>query len=351
MNYLTVYNKAQILKFTRKRVGETKVGECVQLLNSSTVDDELITSTAKFVLIGLPEDIGVRANYGRAGAYTAWQPALINILNLQSNTFFSGKELLILGTINFDDLMSLANTVDTKTEEGIKILRKFCTEIDTRVTTVIKQVVKSGKIPIIIGGGHNNSYGNIKGSAEGLMAAGKIKNASINCINCDAHSDFRALEDRHSGNGFKYAYSEGYLKKYAMIGLHENHNSHAVLEILNKHAETIYYNTFEDIFIREIFNFKSAVTQAIHFIDSDYTGIELDMDAIENIPASSKTPSGISANQARQYVTWCAQHSNAVYLHLTEAAPLLSSLTVNDTTGKLIAYLVSDFIKAYLSKE
>lgn len=350
MNYLTIYNKAQILKFTKKRAGETKIGECVQLLNSTTIDDGLANTTAKFVLIGLPEDIGVRANYGRGGTNAAWQSALIAILNLQSNAFLTGKELLILGAINFDDLMSLANTVDTNTDEGIQMLRKFCTEIDARVTTVIKQIVKSGKIPIIIGGGHNNCYGNIKGAAEGLVAAGKIKKASINCINCDAHSDFRALEGRHSGNGFNYAYSEGYLKKYAMVGLHENYNSHTVLEVLNKHAETIYYNTFEDIFIREILDFKSAVTYAIQFVDTDYTGIELDTDAVENIPASAKTPSGISAKQARQYVTWCAQYTNSAYLHLTEAVPV-NSLKAHDTTGKLNAYLVSDFIKGYLSKK
>jgi formiminoglutamase len=36
----------------------------------------------------------------------------------------------------------------------------------------------------------------------------------VNAINFDAHSDFRILEGRHSGNGFSYAYEEGFLKKY-----------------------------------------------------------------------------------------------------------------------------------------
>jgi formiminoglutamase len=35
----------------------------------------------------------------------------------------------------------------------------------------------------------------------------------VNAINFDAHSDFRILEGRHSGNGFSYAYEEGFLKK------------------------------------------------------------------------------------------------------------------------------------------
>ena len=64
------------------------------------------------------------------------------------------------------------------------------------------EIVPSGKIPIIIGGGHNNAYGNIKGLA---LAKGK----PVNAINFDAHSDFRIMEGRHSGNGFSYAFEEG----------------------------------------------------------------------------------------------------------------------------------------------
>jgi formiminoglutamase len=35
----------------------------------------------------------------------------------------------------------------------------------TKTFHIIFNIVKSGKTPIIIGGGHNNSYGNIKGTA------------------------------------------------------------------------------------------------------------------------------------------------------------------------------------------
>jgi formiminoglutamase len=39
----------------------------------------------------------------------------------------------------------------------------------------------------------------------------------VNAINFDAHSDFRILEGRHSGNGFSYAYEEAFLKKYFIL--------------------------------------------------------------------------------------------------------------------------------------
>ena len=71
--------------------------------------------------------------------------------------------------------------------------------------TLLKIIIKAKKIPIIVGGGHNNAYGIIKGSALAL-------NKKINVLNIDAHADFRPLEGRHSGNGFSYAFHEGFIK-------------------------------------------------------------------------------------------------------------------------------------------
>ena len=341
MNQLRIYNQSYISNLTRRRSGETKLGECVKTIESLS---ELKNSTSKFVLLGLPEDIGVRANYGRGGAHTAWLPALTNILNIQSNDFFKGDELLILGHIDFDDLMKRSDSANTDQ------LRKLTSEVDERGSSVIRIIVESGKIPIIIGGGHNNSYGNIKGTAEGLLNSGKINEASINVINSDAHTDFRAMEGRHSGNGFSYAFAEGLLNKYAIVGLHENYNSENVLNELKKHPKQIHYTFFEDIFVREELSFKEAVRYATGFTKETYCGIELDMDTIQNIPSSAKTSSGISANQARQYVTWCAKNSKAAYLHIAEAAPILSHIKTDNKTGKLIAYLVTDFVKEILLK-
>ena len=38
---------------------------------------------------------------------------------------------------------------------------------------------------------------------------------------------------------------------------------------------------------------------------------------------------------------------NMVYFHLAEAAPILSHIKADNKTGKLIAYLISDFVKGY----
>ncbi|MBL7727402.1 MAG: arginase, partial [Dinghuibacter sp.] len=75
-------------------------------------------------------------------------------------------------------------------------------------------------------------------------------------------------------------------------------------------------------------------------------GIELDLDSIEHTLSSAATPSGISAVHARRYVNFTAKECNTAYLHICEGATELANGQRSALTGKLVSYLVSDFIKA-----
>jgi arginase family enzyme len=202
-----------------------------------------------------------------------------------------------------------------------------------------KKIIAAAKVPILIGGGHNNAYGLLKGASLAYEQA-------INCINLDAHSDYRIKEGRHSGNGFRYAKSEHYLGQYAMVGLHENYNSAAIINDLLQ-DESIQFSFFEDIFIQQHIDFKEAVLQAVNFTDGQPTGIELDLDCIQNVLSSAATPVGISTLQARQFVALAADKCHPAYLHLCEGATQLANGKSDTSTGKLIAYLISDFVKNY----
>lgn len=260
--------------------------------------------------------------------------------------FLIGEEVLVLGHIDFSELTEKASILNLKNQKDLIKARQLVAEIDELVYPIIQSISQSGKEAIVIGGGHNNSYGNIKGAALGLYQAKKINKKAINSINLDAHSDFRALEGRHSGNGFSYAFNEGYLSKYALIGLHENYNSDNVLKELNNFSENISYSLYEDIFVRENKSFHEAIKEALNFCKDNYIGLEIDLDSVQNIPSSAKTSSGISANQARFYINFIAQQAAVAYLHIPEGAPVLSHIKTDNKTGKLIAYLISDFIKA-----
>ncbi len=318
MPNLKKYQQNDLNSIIKTRNGETKLGEKINL--NWQADD------VKFVILGIAEDIGVQVNRGVGGTHTAWESFINAFLNIQSTKMLLGTEIGIYGCLSFDDLKINSESVET---------------IDNEVVKVIFEITNLGKIPIIIGGGHNNAYPIIKGISQ-------AKKQTINAINLDAHSDFRTQEGRHSGNGFRYAFDEGFLQKYAIVGLHENYNSQAIIDEISQN-KNINFSFWEAIFLREKMTFKEAIQQAIDFTKNTPTGIELDLDCVENVLSSAITPCGISPTQARQYIYQTATLADVAYLHICEGATQLSTGQTDFSTGKLISYLVSDFLKGFVT--
>lgn len=346
MKHFKWYDKQDILYLTHLRRFETKLGERIHCIADKTQPEQSIqTSDAKYVIFGIPEDIGVRANQGVGGTDSLWIPFLVSILNIQSNDFISGDDILLLGHFDFGDVKYLIEQHAHDYEEKVDAYRHAVTMIDEEVESLVKLIAAVDKIPIVIGGGHNNAYPLIKGVAKGLQKADVIPIAQINCINLDAHSDFRPVEGRHSGNGFRYAEEDGYLQKYCVIGLHENYLPQNVwLDIVNN--PFIDFISYEDMFVHEKKNFLQAIAHASAFTEDNFTGLEIDLDCIEDALTSAETPTGISSLHARQFVTHTAAGSKVCYLHICEGAVQLADGRKKDNMGKLVSYLVTDFLKA-----
>jgi formiminoglutamase len=339
MEKLIPFSINDLARVTNHRNGEVKFGEkMLTITKDSPIKTFLETCDAKYVLLGIPEDIGVRANFGRPGTASAWDSAIGSIANIQHNRFCKGSQLLVLGQIDVSKEMEAVKLLNFNTINDRKKFSSLVEIIDKDVAHIISIIVKSGKIPIVIGGGHNNAYGNIKGTA---LAKGK----PINAVNFDAHSDFRILEGRHSGNAFHYAFEEGFLKKYFIFGLHENYTSKNVLDIIKKIQDRVQYNTYDQIAIRKEKNYEAEMQKAYEFVSEDTFGLEIDLDSIPNIASSAMTLSGFSVEQLRQFVSFFGKSNKAAYLHICEGAPDLGEEKNNHLIGKLIGYLVTDFIK------
>lgn len=343
MDKLIRFKQTDLSKITNFRNGEVKFGEKMII---TPKDEDLVTflknAEAKYVLFGIPEDIGVRANLGRSGTSSAWEAAIKSIANIQHNRFCKGSQIIVLGTIDTISLTKEAEKLDENNPEDRKQLFQLVEQIDKEVSHLVYNIVKANKIPIIIGGGHNNAYGNIKGTALG-------KGKAVNAINFDAHSDFRILEGRHSGNGFSYAYEEGFLKNYFIFGLHESYTSKNVLEIIKKTDNRVLYNTYDEIKVRQEKSFSEEVKNAFNHVKNDSYGIEIDLDAVPFIPSSAMTLSGFSIENLRQFTYTLSKHRNAAYLHICEGAPDLDANKKSNLIGKLIGYLITDFIKGNTS--
>jgi formiminoglutamase len=345
MNPLIFADPTYLDQYLSSRAGEERLGEQLSLPNNGDLTLSLADfkrDGIRFVLLGIPEDLGPRANLGRGGSDQGWAAFLGRFCNLQHNAFIKGSELALLGHIQCHDLQEQSHRLDLSKAADLTQLRLLVARLDQRVTEVVAEIVRHDLIPIIIGGGHNNAYPIIK-------AISLAKETTIAAINLDPHTDFRALEGRHSGNGFSYASEQNFLSHYFSLGMHELKNSAANLKSLNnQHFPTISY---QQIWTRREMTLEQALRVASCYLaDSGKPiGLELDLDSISFMPASAYTNCGVSICDAQFYVHTIGSLAKCCYLHLAEGAPIqhpagLAS-GINDV-GQAYAALVTSFIQA-----
>lgn len=331
MEGFNLYNFRRVENLISRREGEIKFGEKVKFVDDF---DELRNSSARYVLFGIPEDIGVRANSGKPGTANAWQTSLRYLLNIQSNKYTNAANLILLGEVDCREAMAKASNIDEEDPNYTSKLGDLLSPLDNVVSGVVGKIISEGKIPIIIGGGHNNSYGNIKGTSQAL-------NTPVNILNIDAHTDLRRLEHRHSGNGFSYARKEKFLGKYRMFGIHQNYTPNYIFEQMDA-SQTDHYRLFEHLILKSSREILQAYKEELEFTAQEDFGLELDCDSIRDFPSSARTPSGFSFNMIRNFVSLAGEEENIKYLHICEAAV---SPSVEAKVGKALSYLITDFIK------
>jgi formiminoglutamase len=318
------------------REGETKLGQKVHYLDDTTTLSDAVSQGKRYGLIGIPEQIGPMANHGKGGAQSGWQAFLSIFLNLQSNRFMDGTDIVVVGEVACEDLNQQALASPT-----IEQLRVLCQQLDDRVEAALQQIFRAGLVPIIIGGGHNNAFPIIKAcyQHQGLPLA---------VANLDPHSDFRPLEGRHSGNPFSYAAKSGALGRYAVLGLHEQKNSeHALAQL--KLKDFIYHTVQQSHWRREL-SFDQCIANISKYLHASGlpVGIELDLDAISEMPTSAITSCGVTIADAIYYVVQMSQLPEVQYLHLAEAAPErhpAGEAAGKRVVGQALAELVCAFIK------
>ncbi len=135
------------------------------------------------VVVGFPQDEGVRRNGGRTGAADA--PTAIRhwLYRLTPWDAVHGADLAALDLLDLGDVRCGSDL-----EESQKTL-----------ADVIAAILTAGAVPIVLGGGHETAYGHYLGYVQ----AGR----PIAIVNLDAHLDVRPLiEGRgHSGSPFRQA--------------------------------------------------------------------------------------------------------------------------------------------------
>lgn len=309
------FAKTDIDKRFSTRKQETRLAEDFCDLNN-----------AKYVIIGIEESIGPRANKGNIGAEGAFNSFCEKFFSMQSNESLNAKDICVAGSIKY-----LGGSLENKD------LNLLVDELDDLVYKTLSELLKNDQFPIVIGGGHNNAYPIIK-------TISKKNKSKIAVVNFDAHADYRPLEGRHSGNPFSYAYKDDFLIDYNVIGLQKRYNSQKTIDGLRKDGH--FFRFYED-YLDSKFDFKADLKLLAEKTEKNDNvfGLELDLDSIAFMPSSAFSPSAFSLDEARIYIRTFSKLKNVSYLHLPEGAPVSKNDKI--VVGKTLAFLVSDFLECH----
>lgn len=342
MKYLNYINPEYIDQITVKRHNELRLGEGLELI---TDEQQLKITKARYLIIGIPEDLGVRANGGRPGAAKTWDSFLGHFCSLALAQSSPVDRIAVLGSIQCQDLLDEGKTLNWQKPQDQNTFNELITALDHRVAKVIQPLIGTGFIPVVIGGGHNNALGLLKASSKALKQP-------INCLNIDAHTDLRNDDYRHSGNGFQRAFLEKYLSKYNIFGLHQHTLSPGITEFIQTinqkrqegnsehersrgdnsenpgNGQKIQANKIDCLSLEQwldtpVIQRHELFQQWVEPLFENHFGLEIDLDVISDMGSSAQSPVGLSVQEVRNLVRNIAGHQNLRYIHLCEGAPEL----------------------------
>ena len=306
------------------RAGERRLGD---LLRNRPAGE------GRYIIVGVPEDIGVRANLGRMGA--AETPGAV-FQSLAAMPCYEGVESMDLGWAWVDVADLQANSLQHQGPEAVSAWRELVAEVDARVAAVLTPLIAQGKIPVLIGGGHNNAYP--------LLQSLAATHGPVHALNFDPHPDCRALEGRHSGNGFSYAHAHGYLDRYVVLGLSEYGANEASRGML---ASTPGWTSFpyEAWAVRGEMDFDTARRLALEHVQAGPFGLEVCADGIQGCPSSAQTMLGWSWESVAQTAYLAGQTGQARYLHLAEVSIGLCPEVQRPALARAVAWTALQFIR------
>lgn len=299
------------LLYSRNDPNDQRLGEIV-------ATDESEYAAADIVILGCPQDEGVRRNKGRVGAAEA--PDAIRRQFYMLTPFNIKKRLFDLGDVIVNG--SLEETHDTH-------------------RAVVKQVLLDGKRLIVLGGGNDISY------PDGVAMAEVYGPEKWIGINVDSHLDVRIAEERNNGTPYRQLLVEGHLlpKYFYEVG-YQTH-----------FASPLYYKYLRDLGVNRIsleilrsreqadLELKEHIRQ--RFIGQSaslntFFGFDIDAVRSSDAPGSSApSPLGLRAGEFITLVKYAASLANTKLIEFSEVNP---KYDIDNTTTKLVAIAMHRFI-------
>lgn len=271
---------------------------------------------ADVVILGLPQDEGVRRNGGRVGAALA--PAAIRRM-LYRLVDIPGLRLFDLGDTPLADTLEATHAAHQ---------------------AVVEAVLRDGKPLVVLGGGNDTSYPDV-------CALAATTPGPLLAFNIDAHFDFRADVPRNSGTPYRQLLDEGHLhaNRFYEIGYQPHANSPLYRAELAKRGVKVY--PLADVRARGGPNMTFSPILRRSAAQSLFFGLDMDVVTAADAPGvSAPNATGMPGAEFAQIGTIAGADPRTRLFEITEVNPLYD---IDDRTARLAAVTVWQFLAARTS--
>lgn len=283
-------------------------------------DPEEADGATGVVLVGVPQDIGVRLNGGRPGA--AAGPDAIRSRLYRLAAWDAERETRIEPGFLLD--------------AGDIVCSDDLEEVHERLATITNTIITAGKVPVILGGGHDITYGAFCGVHREL--------GKLGAFNFDAHLDVRPADrGRNSGTSFRMLIEEKKIdiERFVEFGIQPFANAVAHAEWFRGQGGTI--RTLETIRRMGLDDALSG-TLAVASAKKQPYYATIDLDAVRAADApgvSAPSPDGFTAGDLMTVARALGDDRLCVAMDVAEMNPEYDR---DEATARLAAHAVARFV-------
>jgi len=270
--------------------------------------------SAQFVLIGCPQDEGVKRNQGRPGARRSPEEIRRSLYRLAATEALQNLDIFDLGDV---------------------LLGYSLEKTHLKLRKVVRQVLEDDKMPIILGGGNDISY-------PDCAALSDVK-SDLLVFNIDKHFDVRELHPRNSGTAYRQLLEEGLIapENFYEMGSEEFANSPVYRDYLKDKGVQVF--SLDDLRSEGI---ETVFQTIIHKTDHKAIFWGFDLDAVRDADApgvSAGYPTGLTAKEAMDIMEIAGKETASGVLEFTEVNP---DVDIDNRTSKLVAILIHTFLSS-----
>ena len=269
---------------------------------------------SRFVILGCPQDEGVRRNNGRVGAAEAPDRIREAFYKISAPANLKAGQLFDTGNIQTGPTLE---------------------ETHENQTRVVAQIISHGKIAIVLGGGNDIAYPDGKGLGQ--------NHKKFLTLNIDSHFDVRENKQRNSGTPYRQLLEEKIIspENFFELASQPFANSEVYADYLKKKQVAVI--PLEQLRKKGV---EKSIKGILKLSKAPAIFWGIDMDSVRSADApgvSASNPTGLTAEEILSIAAIAGNDKRSRILEISEVNP---KYDIDGRTCKLAALIITNFLKA-----